>query len=488
LLRHLGHISFRDYTLATAKGQNIKTAAAGIMVLEHSIPGLSMNLINDDLSLHDGKLNALILAPSSILAYVYYLLLTFFYRRFSLGSLPPSIGRISTSQLDISSSSPMDFTLDGTAMSAREVNLQSIPGAISVRLGGRIDNIREAPPGETANGKETVQIDGLPKGTLRQLLVTQTLPLFAKAEEEEFKELFLALKQNARLHAPFMILMVLSTLLAATGLFQDSAPVIIGAMILAPLMAPIISLSMGVVRAEQYLLRESARTLGFGIITALACSSLFAFFMPLNTLTDEMAGRLNPNLLDLMVAVISGIAGAYANAKAEIAKSLAGVAIAVALVPPLSVTGIGLGWGDWGLVYGSFLLFVTNLVGITLAATVTFVVLGYAPLKRARKGLLMTGFSLLLVSLPLFVSFSIVLEQNRIRDRLGSLVTIDLDGHQVTLDVTGVKQTRSQPRITLRVRSDRQLTTAEGRLLKQRIEQQLQGPASIEIETTLLLP
>ena len=80
--------------------------------------------------------------------------------------------------------------------------------------------------------------------------------------------------------------------------------------------------------------------------------------MPIDNLTAEMQSRISPTLLDLAVAVVSGIAGAYAHAKEEIAKSLAGVAIAVALVPPLSVAGIGVGWGDWDMASGAFLLLI----------------------------------------------------------------------------------------------------------------------------------
>ena len=95
------------------------------------------------------------------------------------------------------------------------------------------------------------------------------------------------------------------------------------------------------------MIRSSVKTVGVGIAWGLGCAVLLAWLMPFDVATDEMKSRMSPNLLDLFIAVISGVAGAYAHAKDEIAKSLAGVAIAVALVPPLSVAGIGLGWGYW---------------------------------------------------------------------------------------------------------------------------------------------
>jgi uncharacterized membrane protein len=121
--------------------------------------------------------------------------------------------------------------------------------------------------------------------------------------------------------------------------------------------------------------------------------------------TPEIQTRLSPNLLDLGVAVLSGIAGAYAHARVDAAKSLAGVAIAVALVPPLAVTGIGLGWFDLQVAGGALLLFLTNLAGIVLSASVTFLVLGFAPFTRAKKGIAAALLIVILVSVPLMISF-----------------------------------------------------------------------------------
>jgi len=136
--------------------------------------------------------------------------------------------------------------------------------------------------------------------------------------------------------------------------------------------------------------------------------------MPLQNLTTEMQARLSPTLLDLSVAIISGIAGAYAYAKEEVAKSLAGVAIAVALVPPLSVAGIGVGWGDWTMARGAFLLLFTNLVGISLAASATFLVMGFAPFRFARKGLTITLLLMGIIIGPLYIAFVDLIDQGRI--------------------------------------------------------------------------
>ena len=373
----------------------------------------------------------------------------------------------------------MDFKVDGIAMSAKSIACEIVPDVYRVRFGRRAGALSD----EEQNGddKETIKVAGLPKGEMRDVLLTEPLRLFRKASEDDFKELFLSLKESAKLGAPFIVLMILSTLLATTGLFQSSAPVVIGAMILAPLMAPIVSLAMGVVRADTAMIKESSRTLLFGIIVALMFSALFTRFMPLDILTDEMRGRVNPNLLDLLVAIFSGIAGAYATAKSEIAKSLAGVAIAVALVPPLSVTGIGLGWGDWHVIFGSFLLFVTNLVGITLAASLTFTVMGYAPIRRARKGIVMTLAMLITVAIPLILSFEILIRQNNIHDRLNAQHEHTINTKQMTVNVYKVIYHRERPEVSAEVISEDPVGSDEVRELKRRMEAELQRPITLTV-------
>ena len=247
-------------------------------------------------------------------------------------------------------------------------------------------------------------------------------------------------------------------------------------------MSPIISLSMGVVRGESFFITNSLKTLAFGIFTALLFSSLYTYFMPLNVLTEEMRGRLNPNVLDLMVAIISGIAGAYANAKSEIAKSLAGVAIAVALVPPLSVVGIGLGWGNFDVSYGAFLLFFTNLIGITLAAAITFLILGYAPIHRAKKGIVYTSIILAIVSIPLIISFNKAITQNNIFAKLNNYVYTENE-KIITIHILDVDLSKKIPEIFVQTNSNEMLDTRDLKLLKSDIEKTLNKSVILNIST-----
>jgi len=242
------------------------------------------------------------------------------------------------------------------------------------------------------------------------------------SDPEEVKETFIAIHENAQSSESYKVLMVLSTLLATVGLFANATPVIIGAMILAPLMSPIISLSMGVLRQNIELISTSGKTLLVGIGLAMVFGTVLTWLIPLTMITPEIQARLSPNLLDLGVAIFSGVAAAYASARSEVAKSLAGVAIAVALVPPLGVAAIGIGWWDWPIFSGAFLLFLTNLVGIILAAAATFLMMGFSPFHLSKRGLLIASVSVVLVSIPLVLAFNGLVEKQRITTVLQQLV------------------------------------------------------------------
>ena len=294
---------------------------------------------------------------------------------------------------------------------------------------------------------------------------------------------FVALRENATLSSPFLVLKVLSVLLALTGLYANSAPVIIGAMILAPLMSPIVSLAMGLARTEVNLIRNSLQTLGAGIGAGLFCAIIVAWIMPLENMTTEMHARVAPTLLDLSVAIISGIAGAYAHAKEEIAKSLAGVAIAVALVPPLSVAGIGFGWGDWSMARGASLLFITNLVGIALAASATFLVLGFAPFKLAKKGIAITLVLMAVITVPLYIAFIDLVDQGRIVRQIPT-GQIELAGEPVGLRIVKVRTGRP-PLVRVIMSSSKQLDTRHVDALKELIIERVGRTVLVEAQLNL---
>lgn len=473
LMPALKALRLRPFRLETQKEKVIETAALGIVAVEHGRSNPLSRRLLEDSSVNDGMLHALLLAPRSVMEFLRFLLASVLLPARHGNALPPFVGHIKTQRLRISNGAPFDYVVDGVPGHGSELDLRVEQKAFSL-VPGRHLSIGKA------SGKESFRTESLPVGEARKALIAYPMPWIHHAATEEFRDLFLILRDNARPSEAFLMLMVLATLLACVGLFAGSAPVIIGAMILAPLMSPIISLAMGVLRQDERLMTESFRTLCVGIGLALLCATLLTLLVPLQTLNSEISARLQPTLLDLAVAVISGIAGAYAHARAEVAKSLAGVAIAVALVPPLAVTGMGLGWLDWHVFSGAFLLFLTNLAGIVLAAALTFLALGYSPFSRARRGLLLSLVLVIMVSVPLALGFQRMVDEHRIQRTL--------DGWEVAgVTLQDVSVRPGQPmHLQLRVLSPRPLSETDLDIIKSAIEQRLQRSVRLEVVIAIL--
>lgn len=476
LLPNLGQLRLNPFKLNTFKQKMIDTAALGIVVVEHGRSSPLSRRILEDTSPTDGMLHALVLAPRSIFELLGFLFSSAFFPARSTQKLPPSVGHIKTRELTITCPKPLPYSLDGVNHLTQELHLRVESGMLQL-LPGRHLNI------DNKNGKghkEIVKTQALPIGEARTELITYPIPWIHHAAPEEFKELFLMLRDNARTSESYLALMVLSTLLAAVGLFANSAPVIIGAMILAPLMAPIISVAMGLLRQDTRLIGDSVKALGIGIGMAVSCAMLLAWILPLEFITDEIGARLKPTLLDLAVAIISGIAGAYAHARTEIARSLAGVAIAVALVPPLAVTGIGLGWFDFHVFFGALLLFLTNLAGIVLAASITFLCMGYSPFKRAQKGLLVSLAMVVAVSIPLGVGFYHMVQEQRIINSLNNWEIAEVRLRDIRV------QPGSPLHIQARLVSRAPLEDTQLDIIKAAMEERLQRPITLEVVTALV--
>lgn len=394
--------------IETEKNKLLQTAALGIVIVEHGSNSLLSRRVLEESSIQDGMLHALILAPQSWVEMMGFFFETIVLHPSTARRLPPFAGHIKTGQLAISSERPFPYVIDGQSGTTDRLELAVEPETLRIYPGRYLEVSREA-----GKGKEVYRVQTLPSPQARRELVLKPLPYLRHAATDDFKELFQILRENARFSSAFITLMTLSTLLAVCGLFANSGPVIIGAMILAPLMGPIVSLAMGICRQEETLITRSLRTVAGGMLISLTCAAVAAMVLPLQLLTSEIEARLSPNLLDLGVAILSGIAGAYAHARQEIARSLAGVAIAVALVPPLVVAGIGVGWWNLGFFLGAFLLFVTNLVGLLFAASITFSLLGFSPLTRARRGVVASLLMVGVVSIPLSFSFARVVDSQR---------------------------------------------------------------------------
>lgn len=195
---------------------------------------------------------------------------------------------------------------------------------------------------------------------------------------DERVALFNEVEEKARWSFDFAALMMMATAIASLGLLANSGAVVIGAMLVAPLMTPLLGGGLALVQGNWPLWRNCQRAVIYGFFSALGIGLLMGFGARMLSfeLTDELAVRGVPSILDLGVAFVSGIAASYCLARPKLSGALAGVAIAAALVPPIATTGICLAMGKYVVAQGAGLLFGTNVVAIVIGSALNFFIAG----------------------------------------------------------------------------------------------------------------
>jgi len=230
----------------------------------------------------------------------------------------------------------------------------------------------------------------------------------------------------------FYLMVVVSTMIAGFGLAMNSTAVIIGAMLVAPLMTPIFGMALALIRSDAHLLGKAARAEIAGVVVAILMGVVLGKVYPGLEPTPEMLARTQPQLFDLLVAVFSGFAGAYALVDEKLSPALPGVAIATAIVPPLANTGLCFAVGAYAGGVGSFLLFFSNFLSILLVASTVFWFFGmtgrYHDLDRRvimrRFGLPIVGF--FLIALVLTHTLIQISKDRRIKNTIENVLIEEL--------------------------------------------------------------
>ncbi|MGC9350601.1 MAG: DUF389 domain-containing protein [Sulfurovum sp.] len=460
-VKFLQHSSFQ---VVDANENTTKFSAVGVVGLRYPNETFASRLIPAQLSANDGKLSLVVLSPGSIIQYIGYLFKSL-VSRFTPKKLPDSVGYLRSSSVKIEASRELTVVVDSTCELQTPITLVAKEEALALSVGEKFWERQ----GELKQPKDSIKLDHLPCDKESSEYLGKAIPFFTHASQEQYATLFTNLREEAQLSSTFMTLLVLATMIATFGLYINSSSVIIGAMLLAPLMQPIVSMSMGVLRQDGALSLSGLKSITIGVTSVLLVAMLISFFTPIEQLTSEMAGRLHPTILDLFVAIISGAAAAYAKSNEKIMGSLAGVAIAVALVPPLTVSGIGLGWGEWHMFAMAFLLFVTNLVGIVLAAALMFMFLGYSPLHIARKGVTVWLVIVVAVAIPLYGAFGTMREDIRIQSRLSNTEFL-IEKEEIKLSGVEIYHRQGLDEVHCEVITSGRLTKAGKKALKGEIE------------------
>lgn len=215
-----------------------------------------------------------------------------------------------------------------------------------------------------------------------------------------------ARRQDSDLSPRYLFMLAMSAAIAILGLLLSSPAVVIGAMLLSPLMGPIIGLGFALATGDFLWIRQASRSLALGTVMSILLCALIVVLSPLQTVTPEIAARTRPNLFDLGVALFSALAGAYAMIRGR-EGAVVGVAIATALMPPLAVVGFGLATLNSTVFWGALLLFVTNLMTIALTAALMARLYGFSTRLSEKQTNLQTALivtAFVALAIPLGVS------------------------------------------------------------------------------------
>ena len=302
--------------------------------------------------------------------------------------------------------------------------------------------------------------------------------------------LFDEIEEKSRWSFDFAALMILATSIASLGLLADSAAVVIGAMLVAPLMMPLLGGGLALIQRNSPLWKRSMSAVLLGFFSAL----LIGFLLGLGArwlgmpLTSELLARGKPSLLDLGVALVSGMAASYCLARPKLSGALAGVAIAAALVPPIATTGICLAMGAYEVSRGAALLFGLNVVAIVVGASLNFYLAGIRGKTNIGKWSQQLSLFLAIAMLGLAVTFSFGLwdkfsQTAELKDTLKD--SLSHDG----VEVTDVKKGRYEDgllEITVYTESAVPLSDDTVDEMKRKIQNKLEKKIKLKVRTILV--
>ena len=234
-------------------------------------------------------------------------------------------------------------------------------------------------------------------------------------------------------------MLMCSIIIVSIGLNINSQAVIIGAMLISPLMSPILGIGLSVAINDRDALYNALMHFGAAILIAVIFSTAYFFITPLDEFTEQIGARTAPTFLDVLIALFGGVAGIISIARKDISTTLPGVAIATALMPPLCVCGYGLAHGSWEIASRSFYLFFLNSVFVALATFLIVRYLGfpyktYASLKERRKNIIYMLVFVLIVMIPSFIIFKDVFAEARDSRQLTRFIDQYIGEHYIFLD------------------------------------------------------
>ena len=252
-------------------------------------------------------------------------------------------------------------------------------------------------------------------------------------DDDRQKKVYSEIKESAKGDFDFFVLTIFSGIIITLGLVVDSSAVVIGGMLLAPLVWPILALSLGIVKGRSKLIQDSSFTLLKSTLLIFVIAVIIGIISPSYALKGtEFLSRTSPTIFELFIALAAGFVGAFVIAYPKIGAAIAGVVVAAALVPPIAVMGISVSHGNISLAGGAFILYLSNLIAVTFSASVLFFVARFkgpsseSGQERRKSNMCWTLLFLLVLMIPLFLITSNTVKENKqqkiVREIVGATI------------------------------------------------------------------
>ncbi len=289
------------------------------------------------------------------------------------------------------------------------------------------------------------------------------------------KRLHRELWLDATWNTNYIVFTISACLIATFGLISNSTAVIIGAMLIAPLMLPLRALAFAALEGDFSLFRKALFSIIGATILALLLSGLAGHLVNLPEFGSETLARTQPNLVDLGIAVVAGGISSFAKVRRGVSDAIAGTAIAVALMPPLCVVGLCISQQQFFFAKGAFLLYLTNLLGITLSCMIVFILAGYTQINHALGWTV--GLTAILL-LPLGASFVELVRQAQLEVEITNKLiheTITV-GEGVNSTKIEVDWTQTPPIVYIILQTDKEITPNQAALVEEFIERKMGQP------------
>lgn len=243
--------------------------------------------------------------------------------------------------------------------------------------------------------------------------------------------LFDSVYSQTQLSKQYLLQLIFSTIITTLGLLTNNTVVVIGAMIISPLFWPVMGIALGVITSRKHILQNSFISLFFSVFIVVFFSALITLMVPISELSQEITSRMNPNIIDLFIALATSIIGVLALYYPTISSTATGVALSISLLPPLSLVGVGIARLSLKIVGKSLLLFGTNMGAIIFVGVIVLYILKIGPRKveeeiRFKYGVLISGLIMLMLSIPLSIYLKESIYQNKMRTGVELLLTQEI--------------------------------------------------------------